>query len=78
VPEFGVSVGYNITDWMRIYCGYNLLYIGNVMRPGDQIDRVVNPTQITRRPVGAPRPTIPFDTSSFLAHGFNAGLEFKY
>ena len=56
VPEFGVTVGYQVTDWFRIYAGYNLLYIGDVMRPGDQMDRVVNTSQITRRPVGARRP----------------------
>lgn len=78
VPEFGVTVGYQVTDWMRLYAGYNLLYVGNVIRPGEQIDRVVNRSQITPRPRGAQRPILPFDTTDFFAHGLTAGLEFKY
>jgi hypothetical protein len=46
VPEVGVNVGYRVTDWMRATVGYNFLYWSSVVRPGDQIDRVLDVTQV--------------------------------
>jgi hypothetical protein len=86
-PEASVNVGYNFHPNWRVVAGYNLIYWSNVVRPGDQIDRVVNPTTapalitgvtppVTQ--VGAVRPIFAFNDTDLWIHGFNAGLEFHW
>jgi hypothetical protein len=82
-PEAGINVGYQVTDWLRAYVGYNAIYISNVARPGIEIDRAVNPSQLptaTGRPplVGPARPAFTFHDTDFWAQGINVGLEFRY
>src|SRR5262249_20111325 len=45
VPEVGVTLGYQLTKWAAVTVGYTFLYINNVARPGQQVDRNINPTQ---------------------------------
>lgn len=45
VPELQLKLGYALTSRIQPYFAYNLLYLGNVARPGNQIDRNINPTQ---------------------------------
>ena len=85
VPEAGVNVGFRLTDWASVVLGYSFLYASNVVRPGNQIDRVINPTQSgaisLNNPatlVGAARPAFKFQGSDFWAHGLNAGLAFNF
>jgi hypothetical protein len=86
VPQVGLKVGYNLTDNLRVFACYDFLYWTNVVRPGDQIDTNLNVTQIPNfgtSPAFAPpsnivRPIVPFATSSYFAHGFSAGLEWRY
>jgi len=52
-----------------------------VVRPGDQIDRNVNPSQIAgggSTLVGLPYPVQLFRRSDFYAQGLSVGLEFRY
>ncbi len=82
VPELGVNFGYQLTDCVRLFVGYNLLYISSVVRPGDQIDRTVNTTQIPRFGggglVGPGRPEFNFRGTEFYAQGVNLGVEFRW
>lgn len=84
VPEVGVKLGYQFTDHLRVFVGYNFLYWTNVVRPGDQIDPVLNVAQIPNFTIGnqaasqTVRPIVPFRNSDFWAQGINAGLEFHY
>jgi hypothetical protein len=82
VPEVGLQVGFQLTDHLRAFVGYNFLYINNVVRPGDQIDRVLNtnliPPFTPNAPAGPARPIVPFKTTDFWAQGVNLGLEFRY
>jgi len=63
VPEVGLNVGYQVTEHLRTFVGYNFLYWTNVIRPGDQIDREIDvkPRAALRaagragRHVGSPR-----------------------
>lgn len=75
ISELGVSVGYQLTDCLKVMVGYDLLYWSNVARPGDQFDRVVDPTNPTA-PGSRPQPR--FDDAGFWAQGVRAGLEFRY
>jgi hypothetical protein len=83
VPEFGINFGYALTRHIRLTFGYTLLYWSNVMRAGDQIDRGLNPTELTslvnRGPlIGPARPNFPFQSTDFWAQGLNFGLQFRY
>jgi hypothetical protein len=82
VPEAGFNLGYHLTDGLRCYVGYTFLYMSNVLRPGDQIDRVLDINQIPNFTPGPSvtqvRPVVPFKTADFWAQGLNFGLEFRY
>ena len=85
VPEAGINVGFRLTDWASIVVGYTFLYASNVARPGNQIDRTINPTQsaaisLTNPAVlsGVARPEFRFKGTDFWAHGLNAGLAFSF
>jgi hypothetical protein len=82
-PEAGVKVGYQVTDWMKLSVGYTFLYLSDVARPGNQIDRVVNTTQLPSQLgggmlVGPPRPSFVFKGTDFWAQGLTVGLELRY
>ena len=85
VPEIKLQVGMDLTPNIRALVGYNFLYISNVARPGEQIDRTLNLTQnddINQKPStlkGSPRPTPLFNSShDFWAQGLNAGFELRW
>jgi hypothetical protein len=82
VPEGTLKIGYQITDNLRAFVGYNFLYISSVVRPGDQIDRVLNtnliPPFTPTGPAGPPRPLVPFKTTDFWAQGLTFGVEWRY
>lgn len=84
VPEIGLNVGYQVTDHLRAFVGYNFLYWSNVLRPGDQIDPVIDVTRVPRfAPPGIPavfppRPAPVLNDTDFWAQGVNLGLEFRW
>lgn len=49
MPEFGIKLGIDLTPHWRFYAGYNIMYLSNVVRAGDQIDLNVNRTQLPFR-----------------------------
>jgi len=69
--EVTLNVGANITDNVSAFVGYNFLWVSDVARPGDQIDRVFDP-------VGATRPVVPFNQTTFWAQGINFGVQLRY
>ncbi len=80
VPEFNATVACQLTGHCRATLGYSFLYWSNVVRPGDQIDREVNPNLIPP-PVsvtGALRPAFAFVTTDYWAQGLNFGLECEW
>ena len=83
VPEIGLKLGCQFTQHLRGYIGYNFLYWSNVARPGQQIDRVVNTSQIPSvfgpgQLVGPARPAFTFRDTDFWAQGITFGLELRY
>jgi hypothetical protein len=83
VPELGLNVGYQLGNNWRLMVGYNFLYWSSVLRPGDQIDRVLDVTRIPNfatNSIPAPqvRPVVTFKDSGFWAQGANFGVEFRY
>lgn len=94
VPEIGLKFGWDITQHWRFYAGYNVLYISNVVRAGEQLDLRVNRTQSAFAGVdangvangshgvlapGSPAtPAVLFRTTEFWAQGVSLGLEYRY
>jgi hypothetical protein len=85
VPEATVNVGWQFGSHLRAWAGYTFLYLSDVVRPGDQIDRGINPTQAPSiigsqagPLVGPARPAPIFHTSDFWAQGVSFGVELRY
>jgi hypothetical protein len=82
VPQADVTIGYQMGS-ARIYVGYSFLYMSEVARPGEQIDRTVN---FSQSPVfgggalaGNARPAFNgFNGTDFWAHGATIGVAFNY
>lgn len=84
VPEATLNLGANVTRNLTAFVGYNFLYANHVLRPGNQIDRQVNPDQVpgfggtTGVFAGPARPQPLLNDSDFWAQGINFGLLLRY
>ncbi|MBI3411808.1 MAG: BBP7 family outer membrane beta-barrel protein [Planctomycetes bacterium] len=83
IPEANVNLAWNITDHLKLVFGYTFVIWDGVLRPGEQIDRTINPnlisTSATFNTAGGPaRPAPLLRTSDFWAQGFNFGIELRY
>jgi hypothetical protein len=79
VPEVGLTVGYQVTECLRVFTGYTFLYWSNVARPGDQVDLAINPSQLPPgRLVGPARPAFTLHDTDFWAQGINFGAELRF
>ncbi len=83
VPETGLNLGVRITPHVSLTIGYSFLLWNEVVRPGAQIDRFVNPELIPSSKnfgplTGPERPIFSFHDESFLVHSFTCGLGFQY
>ncbi len=82
VPQIGVTVGYQMGEHLRLSIGYDLLYWSSVQRPGDQIDRVVNPNyppiQNDGSSTGPTRPVPILGYTDFWAQGLSASLSISF
>jgi hypothetical protein len=81
VPELLYNVSYQVTSAIRIYAGYSIIFM-TAARPGDQIDRNVNSTQVPALHlgpfVGDARPAFNLINQDFWAQGISAGLEVDF
>ncbi len=78
VPELGLNLGYAISPQWRATIGYTFMYWSSVARPGDQIDRDVNPNLLppeTTPFTGLARPAFAFVESDLWINGLSIGLE---
>jgi hypothetical protein len=84
VPEVGINLGWQATQHLKLYCGYNFLYWTDVLRVGDQVDTTLNvpsrpgPLLLQRQPANPARPAVLFNNSDFWAQGVNFGLQFTW
>ena len=83
LPEVGLKLGYDLCPNLRIYAGYDFLFISSVVRPGNQIDVNVNRTQIPnvfgpQALVGPAFPAPQFNPTTFWVQGFNFGMQYRY
>lgn len=82
VPQVGINLGYQLTPNCSVFAGYSVLYWTNVVRPGRQIDTVLDESRIpnfgTAGAAAAVRPIVPFTQSDFWAQGVNVGVRFSW
>jgi hypothetical protein len=83
IPQLHGALGWQALQCLKFTAGIDFLYATSVIRPGAQIDPVVNPTLTPFRPeFGAPagtaRPTQRFVTGDFYAFGVSFGVNFRY
>lgn len=84
VPNLNFNIGYQVTNNLRIFVGYNFLFWSNVLRPGQAIDPRLDITKIPffaapgTAPTGLPNPVPQFKGTSYWAQGINVGLSLRY
>ncbi|MCE9532656.1 MAG: BBP7 family outer membrane beta-barrel protein [Planctomycetes bacterium] len=81
IPEGSLRVGYNLTKSCRLFAGYNLIIWPKVARSAEQIDPVVNRTQIPQNGTaaqGSLRPAFFGNTSTLWIQGVTLGLEYRF
>ena len=81
VPEGTLTVGYQVTEHLCVTFGYTFLYWSNVARPGDQIDRNINPAALpTSGTAGmqSNHPAFSLQDTNFWAQGLTFGLELRF
>ena len=85
VPEVGLNVGYQLTSHMKVFVGYNFLYLSSAVRPGDVIDPNIDAARVPNLlPGGAGSPVVPvrpiahLNTSGYFIQGINFGLIYRW
>jgi hypothetical protein len=81
IPEIGVQLSYALTPTVRFTAGYNFLYWTGILRPGDQIDTVINASQLPGGGglTGDSRPAVlGKNTTDLWLQGFTLGVEVRY
>ncbi len=78
-PEVHLTAAYDITKNIRVGAGYDLIYLTNVLRPGQQVDPTINIQALQPfDQVGPARPGVFLNQSTFWAQGVNFTLEFSF
>lgn len=83
IPEVSLKAGYQVTGWLRGFVGYDVFYWSRVIRPGNQVDLVVDTRADQVDPAFVPGSKAVFPQpqlrhSDFWAQGINFGLEFNF
>jgi hypothetical protein len=79
LPELGINLRLDLTERLSVTAGYTLFYLDNAWRVGEQIDRRVDPTQITNLDQTGSASTQPYPAalladSEFWGHGISFGV----
>jgi hypothetical protein len=85
VPEIGLNVGYRVTPQATVFLGYSFLYASSVVRPGEQVNRNINPNLTVSygndppvAPSGPSQPAFSFHTTDFWAQTVSLGLAYRF
>lgn len=81
LPEGTVTLGYEVSRNVTLFAGYDLFYWSQVVRPGDQITRRVNPDLVpflgTANQTVAPQQP-PLVWTHLLAQGISCGVQLSF
>lgn len=85
VPEVSANIGYQVTNRLKVFVGYNFMYLSSAVRPGDVIDQSLDAARVPNLlPPGAGTPVVPvrpmpvMNTSGYFVQGINFGLVYKW
>jgi Putative beta barrel porin-7 (BBP7) len=80
VPEIDVKARLALNSWCSVTLGYSLFYWNKVLCPGDQMDTLVNITQLPGHgPVtGTLDPAPLFVHTDYFAQGLHVGVELRF
>jgi hypothetical protein len=80
LPEINLTMGYQLTDHVKLTLGYTGIYWSNVVRPGQHIPTMANPDYFAPQipSTGDPRPLFAFDTTDYWVQGLSYGLEYRW
>ncbi len=80
VPSAQAELTWEFNPHLRVGLGYDFLFWSRVLRPGEQIDSVVNVGAVgAAQQFGlSPHPQILMHTTGFWAQGFNVGVQVSY
>lgn len=73
-PEVALSGAYHLNQWIDLTFGYSFVLWNRVALPSDQLDRQVNPTQLTGELEGPAMPAFAESDTSYFAHGLHCGV----
>ncbi len=77
IPELGVKLGLAATENVQFTLGYTMMMWSGVALAGDQIDNVVDPTQLILPNAGT-RPNPLFVEDTFWMQGVDLGMTFAF
>ena len=79
MPEGLIRVGYDFNQYVQVSAGYSVLYLTNVVRPGDQIDHNVIVQPVGTNATFVSRGNGPTSRSTdFLSQGLNVALRLSF
>jgi Putative beta barrel porin-7 (BBP7) len=85
VPELDLKLSVPLTSHLTISTGFSALYWSRILRPGQQIERDLDITQIhnfppaaSATPTGLNQPGVPFRQSDLWVLGLHVGLEVTF
>lgn len=84
VPEGNLNFGVEITSQIKLWVGYTIIYVSDVARPGNLIDRSLNRTEIPSSQAynpaipGPKQPAFNWSGTDFWAQGINIGLSLRF
>jgi hypothetical protein len=84
LPQLGANLQWQFGEHLSLTCGYTCLVLSSVVRAGEQIDRTIDPSQLSPLLTGgggqgpATRPQDPFLHTTFWAQGVNLGVQVTY
>ncbi|MBA4190840.1 MAG: hypothetical protein C0467_22870 [Planctomycetaceae bacterium] len=83
IPDLNLTVGINLTRSLSMYVGYNVIYMNRVLRPGNQLNPIIDGTTIPFSPTYSAAGSIPAPLKGliqddYLLQGASFGFGFKY
>jgi hypothetical protein len=84
VPQGTLTFAVELTSQIKLTLGYTIIYISDVARPGNLIDRSIDrtllPSSQTFNPAipGPQRPAFSWSGTDFWAQGINVGLSLRF
>ena len=79
VPQLELKLAYIFSPNLRFTVGYDVIYWSRVVRPGQQVDLFVNPSQASGHPlVGTIGPLFGFRETDLWIQGISTGFELRF